>query len=124
MIISEHFSNEDIWKGIILSDSNAATDKMALAKSLQEFSSQNITTVTWDDLAESFLNQYIERLETNQMPQQSNPNRLTVMERVVRELHLGKITRTDAIDIVVKGNIIKARKIIKSISQARQVYTS
>ena len=91
MSITEKFSNEDIWKGIILFGLNTATYKMALAKNLMDFSRQGKDTVYWYEIAESFLDQYIHRLDSSAMPQQGNPHRLTVMERVVRELQLGKI---------------------------------
>jgi hypothetical protein len=100
MSIIKNFSNEDIWKGIILFGLNTATYKMALAKSLLDFSRLGKLTVEWHELSESFLGQYIERLENSSMPQQGNPNRLTVMERVVKELQLGALSRSEAIDRV------------------------
>jgi hypothetical protein len=96
MSITEKFSNEDIWKGIILFGLNTATYKMALAKSLMDFSKQGKNTVYWHEIADSFLDQYIHRLESASMPQQGNPHRL----RVVRELQLGNISREEAINRV------------------------
>jgi len=100
MLVSDKFSDEDIWKGIILFGLNAATYKMALAKSLLDYSQQEKLSITWHELAESFLNQYIQRLGDGSMPQQGNPTRLTVMERVVKELQVGTITHTKAIERV------------------------
>lgn len=94
------FDNKDLWKGIILFGLNAATYKMALAKSLLEFSKKERTIIPWDDLSQSFLRQYQARLKKDPRPQQSNPARLTVMERVVRELDGGAITQAEAIDRV------------------------
>jgi hypothetical protein len=41
------------------------------------------------------------------MPQQGNPDRLTVMERVVRELQLGNISREEAINRVADQGLEK-----------------
>jgi len=54
MLVSDKFSNEDIWKGIILFGLNAATYKMALAKSLLDFSQQEKLNITWHELAENY----------------------------------------------------------------------
>ncbi len=94
---SDKFSNEDLWKGIILFGLNAATYKMALAKCLFDFAKKNKSTVTWDELSDLFLQQYINRLHHNPMPQQGNPKRLTVMERIVKDLEVGNITHTEAV---------------------------
>lgn len=103
MTISK-FSNEDIWKGIILFGLNAATYKMALAKSLLTFAREGKTEVVWDDLSKSFLHQYQERLNQQPMPQQGNPQRLTVMERVVNGLKTEAFSETKALDTVgLKG---------------------
>ena len=99
-MLVDKFSNEDIWKGIILFGLNAATYKMALAKTLFEFSRKKQLTAEWDELADSFLKQYINRLANSQMPQQSNPTHLTVMERVVKQLNAGAISYKDAVSKV------------------------
>jgi HNH endonuclease len=93
----DQFSDEDLWKGLILFGLNAATYKMGLAKTLFDFSRQGKSFVAWDDLAASFLSQYEERIAMSGRPQQSNPGRLTVMERVVADLNLEKIDRSEAI---------------------------
>ncbi len=90
------FDNKDLWKGIILFGLNAATYKMALAKSLLEFSKKERTIIPWDDLSQSFLRQYQARLKKDPRPQQGNPARLTVMERVVRGLDGGAITQASS----------------------------
>ena len=99
------FSNEDIWKGIILFGLNVATYKMALAKSLFVFARLGKNKVGWGELSDSFLNQYIARLDGRQMPQQGNPTRLTVMERVVHELESQSISYTEALDRVAKKGL-------------------
>jgi hypothetical protein len=64
-MLSNKFSNEDLWKGIILFGLNAATYKMGLAKCLFSFAHKNKTTISWEELAESFLTQYTERLNAS-----------------------------------------------------------
>lgn len=91
------FSNLDYWKAIILYGLNNATYKIALGKSLIDLTQTGITTVLWEELSKSFLHQYVQRLQENNTPQQANPSRMTVMERIVKELHAGRITETEAI---------------------------
>jgi hypothetical protein len=98
--MSNKFSDEDFWKGIILYGLNSATYKMALAKSLIGFARDLKTTIPWDELSKSFLEQYQIRLGQKFMPQQSNPTRLTVMERVVKDLRNGVLSETQALDKV------------------------
>ena len=121
MSITEKFSNEDIWKGIILFGLNTATYKMALAKSLMDFSKQGKNTVYWYEVAESFLDQYIYRLDNSTMPQQGNPHRLTVMERVVRELQLGKISREEAINRVADQGLENVVPRFQIIGHAKSI---
>jgi len=97
---ANQFSDEDLWKAIILYGLNAATYKMALAKSLFEFARQEKTRISWDELADSFLNQYIDRIQQTSLPQQNTPHRRTVMERVVRQLTNNQISHQEAADIV------------------------
>ena len=56
--------------------------------------------MAWDELSENFLLQYQRRLKSGNMPQQNNPSRLTVMERVVRGLQNETLTYTQAIENV------------------------
>ena len=121
MSITEKFSNEDIWKGIILFGLNTATYKMALAKNLMDFSRQGKDTVYWYEIAESFLDQYIHRLDSSAMPQQGNPHRLTVMERVVRELQLGKISRGEAINRVADQGLENVVPRFQIIGHAKSI---
>lgn len=99
-MIEKQFTSKDIWKGIILFGLNAATYKMALAKSLLEFSSKGKTKVPWNELSENFLAHYQERLKLRNMPQQGTPHRRTVMERIVKRLQSGALTYTKAIEEV------------------------
>src|SRR5687768_4283975 len=88
----------EYWKAIVLYGLNNATYKIALAKSLLDFSAQGLTSVSWDQLSASFLNNYRNRLQGDgAMPQQANPARLTVMERIVGELTYDRITYSQAV---------------------------
>lgn len=96
------FDNKDYWKGIILFGLNAATYKMALAKTLLEYSVKGTNKIQWTELSQTYLENYLERLKQNKMPQQGNPHRLTVMERICNEYNLGKINYSQAIDKVAE----------------------
>ncbi|BDU37043.1 HNH endonuclease [Vibrio nigripulchritudo] len=96
------FDNEDFFKGIILFGLNAATYKMSLAQTLLKASKNQQTEILWGDLAESYFDAYLTRLERNPMPQQGNPNRLTKMERIVKEHLVGATNRQDAIKKVAE----------------------
>lgn len=94
------FTNEDFFKGIILFGLNNATYKMGLAQTLLKASRNKQNVIYWGDLAESYFDSYLTRLKTNPMPQQGNPNRLTKMERIVKEFQLGLTNRNEAIQKV------------------------
>lgn len=99
------FNAEDVWKGIILFGLNAATYKMALARSLFEFAKLGKNEVNWTELSESFLKQYLNRLNSSQMPQQGIPSRLTVMERVFQGLKTESISYTQALEKVATNGL-------------------
>ncbi len=96
-MLSEKFNNEDLWKGIILFGLNTATYKMGLAKSLFILARKDKSTISWDELSATFLQEYIKRLKTSPMPQQAIPTRLTIMERIVKELEAGLISYDEAV---------------------------
>jgi len=96
------FTSKDKWKGIILFGLNAATYKMALAKSLLRFSALGKTVVTWDELSENYLNDYLQRLGDSNMPQQGVPHRRTVMERIVQKYENGVYNFTKSVEEVGK----------------------
>lgn len=95
--MSPNFEEVDYWKAIVLYGLNQATYKIALGKTLIELTSQNQSSIEWHTLSESFLNNYIERIGKNPTPQQSNPSRKTVLERIVTQLNLGVIDKEEAI---------------------------
>lgn len=96
------FTNEDFFKGIVLFGLNAATYKMGLAQTLITASRSKSNVLNWGDLSETYFDIYLNRLRQNQMPQQGNPNRLTKMERIVKEYELGVLSRTGAISKVAE----------------------
>lgn len=91
--------HRDYWRAIILYGINTATYKIALGQCLVGFARQGKTTVTMHELAEEFFTLYLERLRTGK-PQLMLPNRRTVMERIVDQYNLGKLSRTAAVDRV------------------------
>lgn len=95
-----NFTNEDFFKGIVLFGLNAATYKMALAQTLLNASRNQSNELLWSELSENYFNAYLDRLESNPMPQQANPNRLTKMERIVKEYQLDVLTKNEAIQKV------------------------
>lgn len=95
-----NFTNEDFFKGIVLFGLNAATYKMALAQTMLNASRNQSNELLWSDLSENYFNAYLDRLESNPMPQQANPNRLTKMERIVKEYQLDALTKNEAIQKV------------------------
>jgi hypothetical protein len=57
------FSNIKYLKAIILYGLNNATYKIALGRSLLDFSQKGASLISWQELSKSFLDHYIERLE-------------------------------------------------------------
>lgn len=95
--MSATFSNNDYWQAIVLYGLNAATYKMALASVLLLSARAGESELEWEDLSKRYLQEYLKRLETDPQPQQSNPSRLTKMERIVADIRSGK----DSIDTAV-----------------------
>lgn len=93
------FDDIDYWKAIILFGLNNATYKMALANVLLDSIRMGETTIDWSSLSERYLNSYIDRLK-NSHPQQGNPSRLTIMERIINDVKMNQITYEQAIERV------------------------
>ena len=93
------FDDIDYWKAIILFGLNNATYKMALANVLLDSIRMGATTIDWSSLSERYLNSYIDRLK-NSHPQQGNPSRLTIMERIINDVKMNQITYEQAIERV------------------------
>lgn len=91
------FTNEDLFKGIVLFGLNSATYKMGLAQTLLDAAKRQSNTLSWNELASNYFDLYQQRLTTHQMPQQGNPTRLTKMERIVKEHQQGRLSRVEAI---------------------------
>jgi 5-methylcytosine-specific restriction endonuclease McrA len=95
------FTNEDLFKGIILFGLNSSTYKMGLAQVLLNASKNKQDVVHWENLATNYFDEYLMRLDSNNpMPQQGNPNRLTKMERIIKDHQLGITNRNEAIQKV------------------------
>jgi hypothetical protein len=94
------FSNSDYWKAIVLYGLNNATYKIALASCLLDFAKDEKTRVEWLELSASFYEKYQARLSSNPMPQQSNPGRMTKLERFFNGEKIGKLTHQEAIEKV------------------------
>ena len=84
--------NEDLFKGIILFGLNSSTYKMGLAQVLLNASKNKQDVVHWENLATNYFDEYLMRLDSNNpMPQQGNPNRLTKMERIIKDFPTTRI---------------------------------
>lgn len=96
----DKFVPVDYWKAIILYGLNQATYKIALGKTLLQLAENGKETVEWDQLSKHFLDNYLDRLSAYSRPQQSNPKRLTVMERIVTGINQGIHSYEAAIELV------------------------
>ncbi|GAB3724065.1 hypothetical protein GCM10027594_05170 [Hymenobacter agri] len=92
------FTDEEYWGAIVLYGLNSATYKMALGKTLLDLGKQGLVEVPWDVLARVYLDNYTARLTgPTALPQQGNPTRLTIMERIVRRYQQGTLEYSQAI---------------------------
>lgn len=94
------FQAPDFWRAIVLYGLNNATYKIALGKCLLNFAEQGLTHVSWEELSRQYFDEYVKRLTINPSPQQINPSRLTVMERIVHLFQSGSTTYDQAIENV------------------------
>lgn len=90
----------ELWRAIILYGLNQASYKMALGKVLIDQTTNGTHEISWEQLSQSFLDAYIERIEQTGMPQQATLGRLTKMERIVSQFSVGQINYDQAIDLV------------------------
>lgn len=102
----EDFLDIDYWKAITLFGLNAATYKPALASCLLKVAKNGNTKYGWDELSSDFLEIYSKRLNSGQMPQQSTVGRQTKLERIIKQIEVGNITRTEAIDFIAKEGFV------------------
>lgn len=98
--MNKSFKDIDYWKAIILYGLNQATYKIALGKTLLQLAESGNESIDWHILSERYLNNYINRLSEINMPQQSNPSRRTIMERIVERYKKGLISYDQAIELV------------------------
>ena len=90
----------ELWRAIILYGLNQASYKMALGKVLIDQTSTGAHEISWKQLSKCFLDAYINRLDQTNMPQQGTVGKQSIMERIVKQLDLEKITYDQAIDMV------------------------
>lgn len=93
----DDFKDIDYWKGIVLYGLNQATYKIALGKTILELADLGKDSIDWEILSKVYLDNYVKRLKVENLPQQSNPSRMTKMERIVEQLNLGLINYDEAI---------------------------
>ena len=98
--MNDKFEEIDYWKAIILYGLNQATYKIALGKTILQLSDLGKNEIEWDALSKVFLDNYINRLRDHPLPQQNNPSRKTVMERIVEQYSKGIIDYSEAIQRV------------------------
>ena len=102
----ENLEHIECWKAITLFGLNTATYKPALSLRLLEAAKNGRTILDWAELSESFLDLYITRLANSEMPQQSTLGRQTKIERLIKRLDLGDISKAQAIDIVARNGFV------------------
>jgi hypothetical protein len=95
--MGSNFDDADYWKAIVLYGLNQATYKIGLGKTIIELASEGANEIDWSTLSVAYFNTYLQRLTKNPLPQQNNPSRRTVMERIVESYQLGKINFNEAV---------------------------
>ena len=93
------YESKDFWRAVILYGLNTATYKIALGKALISLTEGDQTNISMHELAVKFFDLYQDRIK-KEMPQLNQPNRLTVMERIIKEYELQNISYPEAIDRV------------------------
>ena len=92
----DNFSDKEFWRMLTLYGLNTSTYKIALAECLNNFISQNISNVSWENLSKSFFDIYQERMK-NEMPQLNHETRFTKMEQIVNQFNAGIVDYNEAI---------------------------
>lgn len=87
------------WRAIVLYGLNTGTHKMALARCLTQFVQEDRDRVPLDELSETFLTIYEDRL-VGGMPQLVTPGRLHLVERTIFRMREGAIERGDAVALI------------------------
>jgi 5-methylcytosine-specific restriction endonuclease McrA len=99
--MNEPSQPEDFWRAVILYGLNSATYKIALAQCLVQYGRGDQNDIPVEQLAGDFFGVYKERL-TSGRPQLAQPNRWTIMERVVVQERTGMLSRDEAIAYVAR----------------------
>jgi hypothetical protein len=119
-----NFSSEDYWKGIILYGLNAATYKMALAKTLLQFAEKGVTHIEWRELSERYFSLYQDRITQTNRPQQGNASRLTKMERYVAALEQGHLNHSQVIELVAENAFVDVVPRFQTIGTNKEIAAS
>lgn len=98
------WTNQDVWRALILYGKNQSTYKMALGKILLDYSRQNREKVPLDDIAEDFFNLYSIRMK-NGKPQGAILGRKTIVEQEVIASAVKPNSKT--IDIIKKKSLLE-----------------
>ena len=93
------YESKDFWRAVILYGLNTATYKIALGKALINLTEADQTNISMHELAVKFFDLYQDRIK-KEMPQLNQPNRLTKMERIIKEYDMQNISYPEAIDRV------------------------
>src|SRR6056300_262111 len=96
------FTNYDWAQAILLYGLNAGTHKIALFKTLGHFYNKQQLTISWSELSEQYLKIYLDRLENDPRPQQSNPFRRSVQEKIFYKLKNNRIDYDQAVNEIGK----------------------
>jgi hypothetical protein len=97
-------SNKDYWRALILYGKQQSTYKIALGNCLLNYSYENCTKVSLDDLTEDFFNIYIRRLETGK-PQLGTLGRKTVVEREIDEIKFADKSEEKSLENIKKYSL-------------------
>ena len=101
-----NFTDIDYWRAIVHFGLNTATYKPALSICLLKAANEGRTIIKWQDLAKDFLDIYSARLDSNAMPQQGIMGRQTKLERIIKQLRVGRLALSEAVDMVAKDGFV------------------
>jgi 5-methylcytosine-specific restriction endonuclease McrA len=105
-------STEDYWRGIILLGRNVATYKLALAKSLLEFSAAGKSFVTMEELAVPYTRHLTEHLRQTEKQITSKSSKFL---DACLQFNQGKLNQTGLVDSAVRlgfNNVIDAFHVV------------
>lgn len=101
----EKYTDKELWRMITLYGLNTSTYKIALAKCLNNFVTQDKSTISMETLAKSFFDIYQKRLSNN-MPQLNHETRSTKMEQIIKQYNAGLVDYNEAINYVKQNAFV------------------